>query len=115
MIKYVTNFRQPCVKVNTDTLDVVEHDHMCSEIDWTYEIDEDGVFKMGDVEKEVKKGDIIIKFYDSNFGKQVPFVVVRNEDWMKRREAFREYIKEIDATRKLDTACDAEVPCAPAC
>jgi hypothetical protein len=116
MIKYVTNYRQPCVKVNTDTLDVVECDHICSDIDWTYEIDEDGVFKMGDVEKEVKKGDIVIKFYENrNYGKQIPFIVVRDEDWMKRREAFREHLKELDATFSNTEISDSDIPCAPAC
>lgn len=77
-MKFITSYRQGCIKFNENTEDVSELKPIRSNVDWQYLIDEDGVFAMGGKKQEVKTGDIVIKFYENSV---TPFIVIKSEEW----------------------------------
>lgn len=78
MIKYIApeNCRV-LIKINTedtDNIKIVESTN--TNIDWMWIADEDGEFEG----KPVKKGNVIIKFYDNYDSLENQFIVIDNEE-----------------------------------
>lgn len=116
MIKY---FAKPGVSsmiaFNTETEDINTVEYMNTHIDWIYQIPADGVLQLEDGEKNVKKGDFVIKFYKRNEYTMHPVVVVKSTEWksnianeQKYNEKMREEA-ELKVNKKLNMAnscCD---------
>lgn len=88
-----------------DDIYVVPED---AHIEWTSKLHVDKV-----IEADVKKGDILVAFYDKDLG--TDFVIVKSEDWSKalnNAERLNQKRKEEWATKQkeqenmLGTACD---------
>lgn len=99
----------------TENIDSVEY--MNSHVDWMYSIPEDGVLSMNGIKKDVKKGDIIIKFYPTIDYESNPFVVIRNKEWKQNIAAEKKYHEELLAKKEADNAesccgdCESCVKC----
>lgn len=99
----------------TENIDSVAY--MNSHVDWMYSIPEDGVLSMNGVEKDVKKGDIVIKFYQTRDYEITPFVVIRNKEWKQNIAAEKKYYEELQAKQKTETSepcfgdCEACTKC----
>lgn len=82
MIKY---FAKPGVSsmitFNTETEDINTVEYMKTHIDWIYQIPADGVIQLEDGEKNVEKGDFVIKFYERNEYDMHPVVVIKSAEW----------------------------------
>ena len=95
-------------KMGEDNYDVI--DYCRTNINWTYQADEDGVvtYKTDDkeVKVDVKKGDLIIQFYKYD-GIQHPIVVIDNEQFVANVNGVREEALKRASMREAD----AEAPC----
>lgn len=80
MIKYFTKYRNSAVQFNTETEEIDVLPYMSTNVDWMYRIPEDGTFTMEGKTVNVKKDDIVIKFYERM---NCPFVVITNPEWIK--------------------------------
>lgn len=94
MIKYITDYRESCVKFDTETQNLSVVKPIRTNIDWIYQADEDGEFTMDDVTTEVKKGDFIIKFYENKEAKTAPYAVIRSDVWTNNIDALNKYDEE---------------------
>lgn len=95
-------------KIGEDNFDVF--DYCRTNINWTYQADEDGVvtYKTDDreVSVDVKKGNLVIQFYNYN-GIQYPIVVIDNEQFMANVNG----VKEEALKRASMVEAEAEAPC----
>lgn len=69
------------------------HDYTRSDIDWIYEVPADGVLTVSDTDiqnKEVKKDDIIIVFYERK-GLVHRAIVIDNTEWKENLAGIRQY------------------------
>lgn len=112
-MKKIVNIKRYPVLVDTDTLEIVALDEKNRGIDSIYVIPEDATLhweqKDADpIDTEVNKDDILITFYNSDFGKN--FTVVKSEDWksmLDRADAAEQARKEKWAAEKC---CQDECP-----
>ena len=95
-------------KMGEDNFDVI--DYCRTNINWTYQADEDGVvtYKTDnkEVKVDVKKGDLIIQFYKYD-GIQYPVVVIDNEQFVANVNGVRE---EALKRAAKDDECDGYCP-----
>lgn len=119
MIKYFlkSNVSQ-MVSFDTETEEINSVDYMNSRVDWMYNVPADGTVIMNDVEKAVKKGDIVIKFYRTNDYKQNPYVVIRSKEWKQNLDAARKFEEERQKeyeNAKLNKLASCENCCCDEC
>lgn len=99
MIKYVRASSQ-LIKIDTDNFDNIEAiDRSSHAIDWIWIVPEDGVCE----DKEVKKGDIVMRLY-SSYNTDAKTVVIPNGE-------FTEHLIKYNTPREekckcLDDCCD---------
>lgn len=89
------------ISVDTETNDLNVTSYLSTGIDWVYRVPEDGVVSIQDTDfknKEVKKDDFIILFYNSAAPKHAA-VVVTSKEW----------VENIEAKRKLDEAQECDI------
>ena len=87
--------------------------------DYVQMVDEDCIVKLGDEEVEAEAGDIVIKFYESDFPHR--FVVVKNEEWKENLLKYREleqkrkeeWAKKHSSNDCICEACDCCEACSP--
>lgn len=88
MKKYIFPARTSIgVILDTETTNVTTFDSSSSYIDWTYVAPEDGVIVTNGVEKQVKKGEYILKMYTPNRKGEQPIFILKDPE-------LAEYIKE---------------------
>ena len=96
MIKYVVAGPR-LVKVDTDNFDNIGAiDHSSHAIDWLWIVPEDGICE----DKEVKKGDIIIRLYGCNNTGAKTVVIPKGE--------FAEHVIKYNAPREKGCSCDCD-------
>jgi len=112
MIKY---FAKPnmsaMVSFNTETEEVNAVDYLNTHIDWVYQVPEDGILQVEDGEKNVKKGDFVIKFYNRREYKMTPVVVVKSAEWKNNIKNEKAYEEE----RRLEWEAKKNEPCCGDC
>lgn len=91
MTKYITAYRSNCIKFDTETEECSVVHNQSMHIDWFYYIDEDGEFSMNGKKQAVKKGDIVVKFYEDRELNREPFIVIRSKEWKKMIETERKH------------------------
>lgn len=105
MIKY---FAKPGVSsmiaFNTDTEEINTVDYINSGIDWIYQVPTDGVLQLNNGEKNVKKGDIVIKFYERTEYNMTPVIVIKSTEW--KNNILNKHKYEEEARLKRDCACE---------
>lgn len=100
MIKYFTKYRKPAIQFNTETEEMNELPYMCTHVDWMYRIPEDGIFTMEGKTAEVKKNDIVVKFYEKVNN---PFIVITNPEWI---ETIDKYEAEVAKQKTENDECE---------
>lgn len=106
-MKYILKDNSPLVKIDEETFDIDVLPSKREAISRIYLIDEPGVFTTEDGDINVKSGDIVIRFYESNFPKKV--IVVKSKDWKNNLKTYDEIIqkeKEEWASKKDDIPCE---------
>lgn len=97
-------------KIGEDNFDVI--DYCRTNINWTYQADEDGVVTYKNDDKEVsvdvKKGNLVIQFYNYK-GVQYPIVVIDNEQFVANLNGLRE-----EALKRAAKEAECE-SCCPNC
>lgn len=118
MIKY---FAKPGVSsmiaFNTETEDINTVGYMNTHIDWIYQIPADGVLQLEDGEKNVKKGDFVIKFYKRNEYNIHPVVVVKSAEWksnVANEQKYNEKMREEAMLKNDEHCCDNCAKCCEA-
>ena len=104
MIKYIApENNRVLIKINTENVDnikIVESTQ--TNIDWMWIADEDGEFEG----KTVKKGNVIIKFYDNYNSLENEFIIIDNEEltdiYKKIAEKRQQYLDSVASK------CDCE-------
>lgn len=119
---YLTNsYSNICVDTETNTGEVLDfvptHD-----INRVYYIDEPMhiVYACGEtkVEKDVKKGDIVITFDRNNYAKETPITVIKSKEWnkiIKNRRYAEQKAKEEWAAKNSNSDDLCEATCIPSC
>lgn len=79
--------------LDTDTLDLKSIGSSSMNIDYTYIAPEDGIVNVNGVDKEVKKGDFLIKMYSKFYGEEQPIFIIQDPELI-------EYIKEYQKQRE---------------
>lgn len=80
-----------------------------SHIDWVYTVEEDGVLNLpNNVKKDVKKGDVVILFYEAPYTKN-QVVVISSDEWIENITTEREYMANAKPT------CDDCGKCTESC
>ena len=114
---YLTNgYSNICIDSETETAEAI--DRIPYDISCAYYIDEPMhvIYSCGEtkVERDVKKGDIVITFDHNQFAKETPLTVIKSKEWNKiiknRREA-EQKAKEEWAKKNADN----EMPCCDCC
>lgn len=98
------------VEKETFDMDIVKN--IYTHIDWVYVVPEDGVLKVpNNTEKDVKKGDIVISFYDAPYAKN-PVIVINSDEWAEniRLESEYERQKEKNKNKPCDADCCENCP-----
>lgn len=107
MKKYIFPARTSTgIILDTENASVTTFDNSYSYIDWTYVAPEDGVVITNGVEKEVKKGEYILKMYTPiREGEQTIFILKDPElvEYIKEYNRIRE---EQNNTHSLKQSCD---------
>lgn len=94
-----------------DTLDLV--DYTRSDIDWIYEIPEDGTISIQDTDiqdREVKKDDMVILFYKRE-GQAHRAIIINNAEWKENIKGIREAEAETEAQLRQNLSGDHDGPC----
>ncbi len=110
---YLTNsYTNICIDSETETADVI--DRVPYDISCAYYIDEPMhvIYSCGEtkVERDVKKGDIVITFDRNQFAKETPLTVIKSKEWnkiIKNRRDAEQKAKEEWAEKNADN----EMPC----
>lgn len=104
-MKKIINIDRKPIMVDTDTAEVYAINRSARGIDDVYIIPEDANFEWTSkmfpdktICKDVKKDDILITFYDRDFG--TDFVIIKSEDWLNALNN----AKEADQKRKEEWA-----------
>lgn len=104
-MKKITNIDRRPIIVDTDTAEVYAINRSARGIDDVYIIPEDANFEWTSkmfpdktICEDVKKDDILITFYDRDFG--TDFVIIKSKDWLKALNN----AKEADQKRKEEWA-----------
>lgn len=112
MNKYIlpNNNAARLLKVDTETEDIDIINYASSDINWIYIVPEDGEFKNAKTGKttKVKKYDIIIQFYTTDFT-TTDAIVIHNKEWSTRIKEIekRAYDVEKEMSRpKCECECD---------
>lgn len=92
---------------NTETEELLAVDYMRTNIDWVFEVPEDGEINDG---TKVKKGDIIIQFYKREYNKY-DYVVLKDKNW-KANIAARKKYEEEQMLKANEKCCDDCCNCA---
>lgn len=121
-MKKIINIERKPIVVDTETAEVNAINRSARGIDDIYVIPEDAhiewtskLFPDKIIETDVKKGDILVTFYDRDLG--VDFVVVQSKDWLKALNN----AKEADQKRKEEWAAkqkergSMDLACGDAC
>lgn len=88
------------VSVDTDTMDINMVEYARTGIDWMYEVPEDGVLNVNNTDiqdKPVKKGNIVILFYQ-DYGMKHRAIIVDNAEWAENIEAYK--AKQLEDVKK---------------
>lgn len=109
---YLTNsYTNICIDSETETAKVI--DRIPYDINSAYYIDEPMhvIYSCGEtkVERDVKKGDIVITFDHIQFAKETPLTVIKSKEWnkiIKNRRDAEQKAKEEWAEKQCD-----ECPC----
>lgn len=87
-MKKIINIERKPIIVDTDAAEVQAINRSARGIDEIYVIPEDAhiewtskLFPDKTVEADIKKDDILITFYDRDFG--IDFVIIKSKDWLK--------------------------------
>lgn len=100
--------------LDTETMDITTLDSPSSYIDWTYIAPEDGVVTVNGVEKEIKKGDYILKMYTPSKDGEQPTFILKDPELI---EYIREYNnicdKESNSSQLSKSLCLSEDVCEP--
>lgn len=97
MIKYIApENSRALIKINTENVDNVKIvESTQTNIDWMWIADEDGEFEG----KSVKKGNVIIKFYDNYNSLENKFIIIDNEEltdiYKKIAEKRQQYLDSV--------------------
>ncbi len=99
-----------------NTLDLV--DYTRSDIDWIYEIPEDGTISIQDTDiqdREVKKDDMVILFYKRE-GQAHRAIIINNAEWKENIQGIREAEalqgqKLSDSLNQACCDCEAKSAC----
>ena len=92
------------VELDPIKLDVI--DVTPSHIDWMYIVPDDGKITLPSGEEaKVKKGDIVVVFYDSPYTKN-PVVVINNNEWKENIELEREYKTKQELNKECCGDCE---------
>lgn len=113
---YLTNsYTNICIDSETETAEVI--DRIPYDISCAYYIDEPMhvIYSCGEtkVERDVKKGDIVITFDRNQFAKETPLTVVKSKEWnkiIKNRRDAEQKAKEEWAEKQCN-----ECPCCDRC
>lgn len=100
-----------------ETENINMSDYIHTAIDWVYEVPEDGELVINNGEtKKVKKGDIVIQFYKSDY-RPYDVIVVKSKEWKANIAAERKRDEEERAkwAERENTACDACKICEANC
>ena len=104
-MKKIINIDRKPIMVDTDTAEVYAINRSARGIDDVYIIPEDANFEWTSkmfpdktICEDVKKDDILITFYDRDFG--TDFVIIKSKDWLKALNN----AKEADQKRKEEWA-----------
>lgn len=104
-MKKIINIERKPIIVDTDTAEVYAINRSARGIDDVYIIPEDANFEWTSkmfpdktICEDVKKDDILITFYDRDFG--TDFVIIKSENWLKALNN----AKEADQKRKEEWA-----------
>lgn len=125
-MKKIINIDRKPIIVDVEAAEVEAIERFARGIDDVYVVPEDAhiewtskLFPDRTIEADVKKDDILITFYDRDFG--TDFVIVKSEDWLKAlnnaKEADQKRKEEWAAKQKergsMDLACGDE--CCESC
>lgn len=113
MNKYLINPRmRGMVQLKGDEIEL--HDYTRSDIDWIYEVPEDGVLTINDTEikdREVKKNDMVIVFYERK-GQVHRAIILDNAEWKENLAGIRQYaIDHADELKPCCGDCEANPSC----
>ena len=92
---------------------VVTFNNSSNYIDWSYIAPEDGVVTINGVEKEIKKGDYILKMYTANRQGEQPIFILKDSeliDYIKDYNRVREEQNKSHSTGGICDNCESEVP-----
>lgn len=110
---YLTNgYANICIDSETDTAKIIDY-VPTYDINRIYHIDEPMhvIYSCGEtkVEKDVKKGDIVITFDRNQFAKETPLTVIKSKEWNKiiknRRDAEQKAKEEWAENKCNDCPC----------
>ena len=105
------------VSVDTDTIDINMVEYTRTGIDWIYEVPEDGVLNVNNTDiqdKPVKKGNIVILFYQ-DYGMKHRAIIVDNAEWAENIEAYK--AKQLEDAKKYanEAKCCGDCEVCDAC
>lgn len=95
MIKYIKNPGSSLIKFNDQTFETNILSNACTNIDWIWIFDEDGIFD----NTPVKTGDICIRLYslDKDDSNAKEYIIIKNSelnDYYRRYEEARKMYRE---------------------
>lgn len=99
---------------NTETEELISADYIRTNIDWVFEIPEDGELNDG---TKVKKGDLVVQFYKREYNKY-DYVIIKDKNWKANIAAQKKYeeeamlkMKELKPQKCCDDCCECEAGC----
>lgn len=119
MNKYIlpNNNAARLLKVDLEAEDIDIIDYASTGINWMYIVPEDGEFKNAKTGKttKVKKHDIVIQFYTTDFT-TTDAIVIHNKEWSTRIKEIEKHIRDAEkemSRPKCDCDCGEEMTCCP--
>lgn len=108
MNKYILVEGRTLLKFNTETLDANSIDPSYN-MNYTWFIEEDGVFTFSDKEYEVKAGNVVMLMYRIGDEEHGDIIVIDNKDLTNHYERRKKYYEEQKGREKAkDCCCDCE-------
>lgn len=99
------------VDLETEDIDII--DYASTGINWMYIVPEDGEFKNAKTGKttKVKKHDIVIQFYTTDFT-TTDAIVIHNKEWSARIKEIEKHAHDLELEKKqIRPKCECECDC----
>lgn len=87
--------------LDTETLEIKPQDSFYSFIDYTYIAEEDGIYTLNGKDKEIKKGDFILKMYTPNRTGEQPIFIVKDQELIDYAKDYVRIREEEDSRHSL--------------